>query len=281
MAAPGFDEATALAPAGPGRWTAELSPVWGIAGRPNGGYLLALLARAALLAAGSPGLAPVAVTGHFLRAPLAAAAEVETVVLREGRSTTAVRATLHQGSRPCVESTVTLGTLPAGPVDDWAAPGAVARPRLRPLAECVAVPPVSPGGAEVPIMAVVEQWIDPATASWGIGQPTGRGEILAWLRHADGREIDPLALLQALDALPPATFDIVRSGWVPTLELTAYVRRAPAPGPLLVRQRAGVLVGGTVDETCDVWDSTGALVGQAHQLAGIRFREPVVAHPDR
>ena len=52
------------------------------------------------------------------------------------------------------------------------------------------------------------------------------------LRFVDGRDPDPLALLYAVDALPPATFDLSgTTGWVPTLSLTAYVRAPPAPGP--------------------------------------------------
>ena len=46
------------------------------------------------------------------------------------------------------------------------------------------------------------------------------------------------SLLFAVDAFPPATFDVELTGWVPTLELTAYVRALPAPGPVRVLQRA-------------------------------------------
>jgi hypothetical protein len=38
----------------------------------------------------------------------------------------------------------------------------------------------------------------------------------------------------------------------------------------VVRQRARLVESGTVDESCDVWDSRGRLVAQATQLAGIR-----------
>src|SRR5438105_4640319 len=41
-------------------------------------------------------------------------------------------------------------------------------------------------------------------------------------------QFDPTSLLFAVDAFPPATFDIDFSGWVPTLELTVYVRALPA-----------------------------------------------------
>jgi hypothetical protein len=73
-----------------------------------------------------------------------------------------------------------------------------------------------------------------------------------------------------VDALPPVTFNLGAPGWVPTLELTAYVRARPAPGPLQIRQRGRLVVDGRLDEVCDVWDSEGRLVAQATQLAGVR-----------
>ena len=70
-----FDLATAVA-GGPERWTAEVDPGWTVAGRPNGGYLLALAGRAALEAAGQPH--PLAVSAHFLSPAEPGPAELET-----------------------------------------------------------------------------------------------------------------------------------------------------------------------------------------------------------
>lgn len=74
-----------------------------------------------------------------------------------------------------------------------------------------------------------------------------------------------------MDAFPPATFDIEFSGWVPTLELTVYVRALAAPGPVRVLQRARLIDARRVDETCFIWDRTGRLVAQGSQLAGVRL----------
>jgi hypothetical protein len=84
-----------------------------------------------------------------------------------------------------------------------------------------------------------------------------------------------------VDALPPATFDLGTTGWVPTLELTCHVRAVPAPGPLAVRQRVRHVAGGRVDEECDVWDSTGRLVATGHQLAGVRIPDGQDPVPSR
>src|SRR5690606_26623255 len=136
-------------------------------------------------------------------------------------------------------------------------------------------PSDGPGGAHLPIMERVDIRLDPATAGFTVGRPSGTGELRAVLRFADGRAPDPLALLYAVDALPPAPFEVAgTTGWVPTITLTAYVRALPADGPLVVRQRAGLIEAGTVDEVCEVWDGRGRLVAQATQLAAIRTAGP-------
>jgi len=53
-----FDAATAIAPAGPGRWTATVDPGWFAPAGPNGGYLASIVLRAMLAAAGDPARAP-------------------------------------------------------------------------------------------------------------------------------------------------------------------------------------------------------------------------------
>ncbi len=78
-----------------------------------------------------------------------------------------------------------------------------------------------------------------------------------------------------VDAAPPPTFGLGVRGWVPTLQMSAWVRHRPAPGPLVLRSRAGLVTSsssgtGFTDETCEVWDSRGVLVATGNQLAGLR-----------
>ena len=100
----------------------------------------------------------------------------------------------------------------------------------------------------------------------------GSGELRGWLRFADGTPFDPVGLLYVADAFPPATFTLGSVGWVPTLELTVYLRAVPAPGPLRVRQRVRALSAPVVDQVCEVWDSADRIVAQATQLALVRLR---------
>ncbi len=251
---------------------------WAIGDKPNGGYLLAMLARAVIVSASTvEGLVhdhPVTASAHYVSAPVLGPAEVHTEVLRRGRRMSQARARLVQDGTARVDATFTLGRLAADARPWWtdAIP-----PDTTQEDACPRAPAAGPTGMVLPIMERVEMRLDPAVTGFRQGRPSGRGEVRGWFRFADGRPADPLALLLAVDALPPATFDLGTVGWVPTLELTAYVRAVPAPGALLVRHRAGLVEGDLVDETCDVWDTRGRLVAQATQLAGVRVgdTEPV------
>jgi Acyl-CoA thioesterase C-terminal domain/Acyl-CoA thioesterase N-terminal domain len=250
-----------------GRYAAELDPAWRIGTKANGGYLLALVARAALDAAGPDHPHPVAASAHYLAAPRPGPAEIEVAVLRRGRSAVQLRAGLLVGGSRCVEALVTCGRLPAGGAPYW---DGVPVPQLPAEEDCVPVPPEDPR-FPVPMFGEVALRLDPATAGFALGRPAGAGEIRGWARISP-QPPDPYALLVAVDCLPPATFDLGLAGsWVPTLELTAHLRALPAAGPLRVRQRARLVAHDRVDEDCDVWDSTGALVASGRQLAAVRL----------
>jgi acyl-CoA thioesterase len=262
-----FPEASAVRPAGPGRFVGEVDPEWTIDGRPNGGYLLAIMARASTWNATHGHV--VAASAHFLRPPSPGPIVVEVEVLRAGRSASQSRVRMTQRGAGCVEALVTSSHLEDAAAPRWwrwlpeDVPPAIEA--------CERLSPTLPDGRSVAILDQVDLRLDPDTAGFTRGQPQGRGELRGWLTLSGGESFDATALLYAVDALPPASFDVEYSGWVPTIELTAYVRALPAPGPVRILQRAQLVDGGRVDEVCFVWDRTGRLVAQGAQLAGIRF----------
>jgi hypothetical protein len=264
-------KATAVEPLGRGRYGAMLDPAWAIGTKPNGGYLLAVLARAAVAEAAHGAIAdlphPAAVSAHYLAAPDSGPAEVAVEVLRQGRSATQTRATLYAGGVRCVEALVTCGKLAPAGSPYWSG---VPVPDLPAEADCVPAPVGDPR-FPVPMFGEVELRADPVTAGFIRDAPAMAGEIRGYVRVSPAPP-DPYALLVALDTLPPATFDLGLFGsWVPTMAFSAYLRALPADGPLRVRQRARLVADGRVDEDCDAWDSTGALVGSATQLAALRL----------
>jgi len=262
-----FADVSALTQREPGRFAAEVDPEWTIGGKPNGGYLLAMLGRAATWERAHDHV--VAASAHYLSSPEPGPVAIDTEVLRAGRSASQVRVRLEQGGRSCVEALVTAAHLAEGTTPYWDA-GLPERSEVS-LEDCPRLVPGLPGARRATIMEQVDVHLEPATSGFTTGQPSGRGELRGWLALPAGEDFDPTSLLFALDAFPPATFDIAFSGWVPTFELTAYVRALPAPGPVQVLQRALLIEDGRVDEACFVWDSRGRLVAQGTQLAGVRL----------
>ncbi len=262
-----FGAISAVTRTGDGRFEGELHGGWTIGGKPNGGYLLAILGRA--VTDGATQHAVLAASAHYLRAPSPGPVRISTEVLREGRAASQLRASLLQGDQLCVEALFTVGVLDPTAAPYWAA--GLPQPGPGAFETALRLPPRTPTGMEVAIFGEVDVRLDPESLQWATGRPRGAGELRGWLQLPAGEDFDPVSLLYAVDAFPPATLDIELTGWVPTLELTAYVRAVPAPGPVRILQSAQLIDDSKVDEACFVWDSTGRLVAQATQLAGIRL----------
>ncbi|MDX6741853.1 thioesterase family protein [Actinocorallia sp. A-T 12471] len=254
-----------------GTIAAEVSAEWGTGGpAPNGGYLLALVARA--LGGTLPHPHPLTITAHYLSAARPGPAVIETETLREGRTQTTAMARLVQDGKERIRVLAAYGDLAELPDDvrTTAEP-----PAIPPLEECYAPP--KDFADIVTMMRHTDIRVDPATSGWALGKPSGVGALRAWLRLADGTEPDPFMLLYTVDALPPVAFEMSVNGWVPTVEMTVHVRALPAPGWLRVQAVSRNLAGGLIEEDIEVWDSRDRLVAQGRQLARVRLNKPVTA----
>ncbi|MGY1747424.1 thioesterase family protein [Blastococcus sp. SYSU D00695] len=256
-----FDRATAVTLAEGGGSIAQLDANWEIGGGIlNGGYLMAVAARAAL--AGSPHPHPVAVSATFLRAAAAGPAAVSLTAGAPGRTLANSVAVLSTDAGPLLTAQVTAATLGEEPVD-WSANPMPSAPAPEDCPSSLR----EGGKPAVGLAGQLEMRFDPATAGFMHGRPAAEPRLRAWMRLADGREPDPLALLLFADALPPAAFAMGRTGWAPTVQLQVLVRALPAPGWCLVENVNTEVAGGWTDEDCSIWDSTGRLVAQSRQLA--------------
>jgi acyl-coenzyme A thioesterase PaaI-like protein len=265
-----LDEATTLTKIGDGRYEVDLREHFAIGGnKPNGGYMLACLGRAAVTAAAEAGAAhphPIAAGVQYVRSPDLGRAVIETEVIRVGRSASQVSTRLVQDGTAGVAARFTLGALHEGSTPYW---GDVPPVELPPIDTCVTFegPPGRPdNGSRLSFDPTHSLRAGPEGIT-GVGE----GELRAWFRFVDDRPVDPIALLYVCDGMPPATFTILSTGWVPTLDLTAYIRAVPAPGPLRIRFRAQVIQDGFADETCEIWDSADRLVAQSTQLCALRM----------
>jgi len=269
-----FDAATSVRPTpDPLLFETDVHELWTVGDKPNGGYLLALLGRAARIsgrAGGGPDWEVVSSAITYLRPPDLGPATVRTTPLRRGRSASHVRAVLAQGGRDLVDAVFVLGELPAEPRSRYDGIEPLGAPDPE---QCVRIAPGIPGGVHVGIMEVLDLRLSPSTLPFTDSPPPAAApaELRGWTRFADGREPDALSLLFSVDAIPPATLMIGSTGWVPTLQMSAYVRARPAPGWLGIRTSANLVADGVVDETCVLWDGRGRVVAQSTQLARLRF----------
>ncbi len=262
-----FSSVSAVEPTAAGSLEASVDPEWTIGGKPNGGYLLAMLGRAAATVSPHPHV--IAASSYYLHAPSPGPVALDVELLREGRSASHVRARMSQDDRPCIEALFIASRLDPESSPYW--DRGVPDPGRATFEECPRLIPSTPDGLPVAIMEQIEVRLEPGSRGFTRGEPSGSGELRGWLALPGGESFDPASLLFAVDAFPPATFEIEYSGWVPTLELTVYVRALPRPGPVRVLHRAHLIDGQRVDESCYIWDHTGRLVAQGQQLAGVRL----------
>ncbi|QGK71671.1 thioesterase family protein [Allosaccharopolyspora coralli] len=251
---------TPLRPLGDGSFIADLHPDWAVADRPHGGYLQAVLTRAA--EAGLPGhdLAPLAVSAQYLSAPKIGPVLLRSETLKTGRTVTVVRAVLEQSGRSCVEATVTFGVLPdsaptwADVPDDMPA---------HPTPDSVDLAQLDqPMG----VYRACDVRIDVDGAGFLIGDTTQPPRLRLWARPRD-RRADLLFALIAGDLTVPVTFNLGRTGWTPTVQMTSLLRARPANGWLRLVVDCKAVHGGWFDEDTMVLDSAGRLVCQSRQLA--------------
>jgi len=256
-----FDSDTASTRVGDHTYELELTDRWNTpAGTANGGYLLAVCVRALRGEVPQPDL--LSVSAHYLRPGTPGPARVETETARIGRRTGTGAATLLREGKEIIRVLATFTDLAAA--EGQTIELGVA-PELPAPEECV--DPVTGRGkvAQTGIGERVEFRMPQLRGFWG-GE-LGRAERWEfWMRFTDGRDADPIALAALVDAAPPVIFDHgVRAS--STVELTAHIRRRPAPGWLAARVSTRHLVNGFHEEDFELWDSTGALVAQSRQLA--------------
>jgi len=261
-----FDTETLLIPAGENRWTVNLTSNWNIGDNPNGGYLLAPVVRAMGTASGHPD--PLSVTTHYLRPGTGdAPASIEVETIRQGRTIGTVRGRLVQDGKTRLESIASFTTLGQPPrIEIGRDPFPVPDPD-----DCVKRQALAQG-VDLPIASRIDIRIHPDLAEAGSG---GSPEMAGWIRFADERPVDAMALTLFADAFPPSLFTQVgQIGWVPTIELTVQVRRRPVEGWIRGHFVTSSSTGNTMIEDGTLWDADGNVVAQSRQVGMLLAQDP-------
>jgi acyl-Coa thioesterase superfamily protein/acyl-CoA thioesterase superfamily protein len=279
-----FTDAMALIPAGDGVYDGELNEHWTIGPKVHGGAMLALCANAARMehsrglgrlahahSAGddrgdraSGGVQPIAVSGNFLWAPDPGPMKVVTTVRKRGRRVSLIDVELRQGVRTAVRAAITLGD------PEHHVPPLLSVNPVIPLMQPEPPPGLEPIGPGHPMEDIVHLAhgcdIRPSLTTFTPRTDGGPPIIEYWVRPK-GVAPDVLFALLCGDVSAPVTFGVNRTGWAPTVQLTAYLRTLPADGWLRVLCTTVQIGQDWFDEDHIVVDCEGHIVVQSRQLA--------------
>lgn len=265
-----FDRDTALTPLGEGRFGVRIDRGWWIIRGPNGGYIAAILAKAAAATVDDPDRPLRSLTIHFLRPPQEGPAEVETAVERSGRTVTTVSARLVQGGKVQAIATAAhavpreMGGFVHAEMPDVPPPSAC-EPRERPSA------PVGPTLHER-----YDQRFTIGPAPFSDEPRTREARTGGWIRLKESRPWDAAEIAAISDAWPPAVFASSEmpegAGGVPTVDLTVHLLNPEAVTALapdafvLVDFQTRAVQGGYLEEDGEIWSEDGVLLAQARQV---------------
>lgn len=258
-----FTDAMALTPAGDGVYHGELNEHWTIGPKVHGGAMLALCANAARTELGTSAQ-PLAVSGNYLWAPDPGPMQVVTTVRKRGRRIGLVDVELRQGDRVAVTVSVTLGE------PEHHVPPLLSFNPVVPLMTPEPPPGLEAIGPGHPMEHVVHLAhgcdIRPALHTMGPRTDGGPPVFEYWVRP---KVVAPDVLFALLcgDVSAPVTFAVERTGWAPTVQLTAYLRALPADGWLRVMCTSVQIGQDWFDEDHIVVDCEGRIIVQSRQLA--------------
>jgi Thioesterase-like superfamily len=296
-----FTDAMALTPAGDGVYEGELNEHWTIGPKVHGGAMLALCANAARIEHSTGGqersdsgngtggqersdsgngtggqersdsgngtgggVEPIAVSGNFLWAPDPGPMRVVTQVRKRGRRVSLIDVELNQGDRTAVRAAVTLGD------PEHHVPPLLSVNPVIPLMQPEPPPGLEPIGPGHPMEDIVHLAhgcdIRPSLTTFTPRTDGGPPIIEYWVRPKDVAP-DVLFALLCGDVSAPVTFGVNRTGWAPTVQLTAYLRARPADGWLRVLCTTVQIGQDWFDEDHIVVDCEGHIVVQSRQLA--------------
>lgn len=261
-----FDRATALEPI-PGdggaslRFAGTISQDYWVQSGPNGGYLAAIALRGATALVTEAERAPRSLHVRYLAAPRAGSFELAAELIRAGRSMSTIGVRLTQDGRDFAHASVCFS----------AAFSSIAFQDAT-MPEALPIEQAEP----VPVRITLNERYVQRRAIGGSERQSARALSGGWVRFADPRPFDALAMAALWDCWPPAVFarafDQRFRGAVPTVEASVYFRRRlPLPelslqDSVLLRVESTMADEGFCEESAEIWSPNGLLLAQARQL---------------
>ncbi len=255
-----LDAATWSTPVSPGLRSVELTDRWNTpAGTANGGYLLAILMRAALEESGRPDPLSAAVT--YLKPTRPGPADVTVSAVREGRRVATYTVVLSQQGVPITHAVISVHD-----VDLAGSKQALEEPAPTLPAPEDGIDPAAdwPEGA----IPIADRYTTrhASVPPWMAGTPSGEPRADFWIRPVDGRPVDAFAAGAVVDAYPPVAAELGELA-SSTVQLTVHFWRRFTSDWVQMEVVTRRVVDGFHDEDVRLWDQQGRLVATSRQIA--------------
>ena len=257
-----FEQDTALEQVAENRWRGEFRRGWRIGSTVNGGFVLAVIARA--LREALPHRDPLSINAFYMAPNVLGTFEIEVEVLRANRGTSFASASLYQDGELKVRASAAYTDLERLSGETWLGG---TPPTVQPFDSTHEL-----SANHLEIHERIDMRLVEGYEVFEKGIAPGTGEFVAWVQHRDQTPFDTIDLTMVSDILPPPPFTLFGAyGWVPTIELTVQCRAKPAPGPILGRLKSRHLTASIIESDGDFWDSEGQLVALARQTMKVKL----------
>ncbi len=257
-----FDSDISIAPMASGRFRTTISGNWSVNGTPNGGYLLAILARA-MLQHSDKQSTPI-LTANYISRTTPGEGELAVETLSRSKQFNRLQAALIQEGTERIRAFGTFAIEPdACLIQRYEAPP----PSVAPPEQCVQVPAMP----EYSVFENLEVRLDPSCAGWMENRLSEKSEHKGWLRFPDKRGFDIFGVALAADAFPPAVLSSQGMvAWVPTLEFSVNIRNVTQTPWLKCRFRTRFINCGLLEEDGEIWNENDELIALSRQIAQFR-----------
>jgi acyl-CoA thioesterase len=257
-----FDHDILVKPDKPFSFSGYITENWSINGIPDGGYLMAILAKA-MMQHSEMKSTPI-ITANFLNRCEPGDAKVKIEKMSASRQFNRFQGSLSQKGKEKIRA---LGTFADENKECSLESCEVSSPEIVELQKCVTVP-------EIPNYTLFSQLdirLDPVCIGWWSGKLSDTSESKGWIKFKNDRSFDVLSILLIADSFPPAVLSSQGMvAWVPTIEMSVNIRKIPTTDWLKCSFRTRFITCGLLEEDGEIWDQKGELIAISRQIAQYR-----------
>jgi hypothetical protein len=260
-----FDQDTLFTPDEPFSFSGHITENWSINEIPDGGYLMAILAKA-MMHHSEMKSTPI-ITANYLNRCEPGEARVLIEKMSTSRQFDRFQARLQQKGKEKIRAFGTFANENNECIlESYEVPGL----EIAELEKCLPVPEDS----NYTLFSQLDIRLDPICTGWLSGNLSDTSESKGWIKFKNNRPFDVLSILLVADSFPPPILSSQGMvAWVPTIEFSVNIRNMPTTRWLKCIFRTRFITCGLLEEDGEIWDEADQLIAISRQIAQYR------AHP--